>query len=154
MSRARKEPVELATMIDRIAPAPPAGVDVPPVSLRHWEQAVGSRIARKTSPWRLERGVLFVRVAHSVWANELQLLSNEIKAQLASAGIVVEALRFSVGRIDRPPQARRARRAPRPVQLPSDLQARIDAIDDPDLRRAIAEAAGYCLADRPKARRR
>ena len=37
---------------------PPPNVAPPPLSLRTWEEAVGSRIARRTQATRCERGVL------------------------------------------------------------------------------------------------
>ena len=40
----------------------------PPVSSRIWAEAVGARIAERARPITLERGVLTVRAATSVWA--------------------------------------------------------------------------------------
>jgi hypothetical protein len=123
----------------------------PPVSQRAWEEAVGSRIARRTQPLRVERGILYVRVANAAWANELSLLSNDILAQLHARGLRVQALRFHVGRID-PYQAdprfeREVKRAaPADPPLPQEVNERMDAIDDDALRDAVADAAAKSLA--------
>jgi hypothetical protein len=91
--------------------------------------------------------VLFVRVAHSVWASELQLLSQEIRDQLASSGITVDSLRFAVGRIERE-RARLAppRKAPRPIALPPELERMVDGIGDESLKDALRRAAQVSLA--------
>ncbi len=152
--RPKREPVDLGELLDALTLAAPAGLERPPLSARQWERAVGSRIAAKSKPWRLERGVLHVRVSHSVWANELALLSEEIRAQLAESGIAVESLRFSVGRIERERPATPARKAPRPVALPADLQRQVDAIADDGLRDALEQAAAVSLGEEARRKRR
>ena len=156
MKRRRKkhEPVDLGEVIDRLVLTPPEGLERPPLSARQWERAVGSRIATKSKPWRLVRGVLHVRVTHSVWANELALLSDDIRRQLAESGITVEALRFSVGRIERDTPAPLARKAPRPIALPADLQRQVDGIRDEGLREALGRAASVSLGEEARRRKR
>lgn len=134
---------------------PPPGVKPSPVSLRDWEEAVGSRIARRAQPARVERGVLHVRVANAAWANELSMLADDILAQLHARGLEVEALRFSVGHIDarqaEAPLGREVKRAPPPdAPVPREVTERIDGIGDPELRSAVAGAAARALAMRRK----
>src|SRR4051812_23820804 len=71
-----------------------------PIPVREWRAAVGPRIADRARPWTLERGVLVVKVATSVWANELQLLAPELIARLRARGFAVDSLRFRVGALD------------------------------------------------------
>ncbi|MEM1029450.1 MAG: DUF721 domain-containing protein [Myxococcota bacterium] len=126
---------------------PPRTALVPPVREGDWERAVGSRIARRAQPYRLERGVLTVRVAHVGWANELSLLTEEVRAQLRAGGIEVEALRFVVGpiNIDERPRGP-AKRAPRrDAPLPSRLAAPLARVEDDALRRALRDAAAKTL---------
>ncbi len=112
-----------------------------------WRSVVGPRIGDRTAPGRVERGTLLVRVASAVWAQELSLLSDDIVARLRAAGLEVDALRFRVEKIDPLPRiAAPAAPAPPPVPLPDELQARLAEIDDPELRKTIAAAAGYSLA--------
>src|SRR4051812_14537265 len=74
----------------------------PPVSARVWAAAMGARIADRARPVYLENGVLTVRVATSVWANELSLLQASLIARLRNEGVEVKELRFRVGPIDPP----------------------------------------------------
>ena len=128
---------------------PPKGVPKPPVEPLVWEAAVGSRIANRAQPMRLERGILSVRVANAAWANELSLLSADILRQLAERGVEVKALRFKVGQIRRPAKARRGKprnAAPPDAKLPSQLRQQVAAIDHEPLKEALAEACAKSLA--------
>lgn len=140
-----------AILASSAALRPPPNVSRPPLSLRVWEEAVGSRIARRAQPVRFERGVLYVRVANAAWANELSLLSADIIEQLHTRNMAVESLRFSVGPIDlhqaEPRFEREVKRAP-PAnpELPPEVTARVTGIDDATLRAAVASAAAKALA--------
>lgn len=119
-----------------------------PVSARDWEAAVGSRIAARARPVKLERGILYVRTASATWAQELSLLANPILEQLRARGLEVEALRFRVGPVDapeRPPTRDEVRTSPPSAPLPPPLAAEIARVPDDELREAIARAAGKNL---------
>lgn len=119
----------------------------PPISRRDWEYAVGTRIAARTKPIRLERGVLQVIVSSAAWSQELSLLSATIAEQLCARGISVDSLRFSVGKLEpdaRPPR-RPKKRAPPDAPLPAELLASLSAVGDDDLRAAIERAAHKSL---------
>jgi predicted nucleic acid-binding Zn ribbon protein len=150
---------------------PPGGVSAQPISLRAllvkshaaaaaaggiavdsevWHQAVGERIARHARPGRLSRGALTVHVSSSVWAQELSLLADELRARLKNHGVEVTALRFTVtaslaGAEKSAVAAPLRPRAPT-KRLPQPLEARLAHVDDPELRRVIAEAAAESLA--------
>jgi predicted nucleic acid-binding Zn ribbon protein len=120
-----------------------------PIAARVWAAAVGARIADRAKPVILERGVLTVRVATSVWANELSLLQESLIARLRNAGVEVKELRFRVGEIEppaRPPERRGSRAVPPPAPLPRDLAVLLSRIEDKDLKEAIALAARANLA--------
>ena len=119
-----------------------------PVAPHVWAAAVGVRIAERTRPISLENGVLLVRAATSVWANELSLLSETLVARLRAAGVSLRAMRFRVGPIDPPDRATEVRRAkvPRPQPLEAELARAIARIPDAELRDAITEAAKKNLA--------
>lgn len=119
-----------------------------------WRDAVGDRIARHARPGRLNRGVLTVHASSSVWAQELSLLSHELTARLKAKGIEVQTLRFAVtvsaGTADGPPPAAPPRRQSPVTRLPEPLRAQLANVDDPELRRVIAEAASESLALRSR----
>ena len=126
---------------------PPGDVSLPPVSREIWDRAVGSRIALRAQPLRLERGVLLVRVTNAAWANELSLLADEIRRQLAGCGVEVAGLRFVVGRVDPParPAEPRRRAAPPNAAVPEALRAPMAKVVDPELRAALEAAAARML---------
>ncbi len=110
-----------------------------------WHDIVGHRVAVRSQPVSLERGTLLVRVQSSLWAQELSLLHPMIQEALLRRGIDVQRIRFTVGKLDLP-ETRPAlqRREARP--LPADLRERLEKIEDPELRQAIAEAASLTLS--------
>ncbi len=117
-----------------------------PVSQLDWETAVGSRIAAKTRPLRLDRGVLHIATASAAWAQELSILSESILTQLTRLGVEVRGLRFKVGKVEPPERpAREKRYAPAPLPLPRELGGAVDAVPEPELREAIRRAAGRSL---------
>jgi hypothetical protein len=119
---------------------------IPPVL---WRDAVGARIAERALPITLENGVLLLRVPSSVWANELSLLSDEVRARLAERGVSVRELRFRVGAVppvERPPERRIARAVPAIREVPEELARVLAEVDDVELRNAIESAAAANLA--------
>lgn len=128
----------------------PAKADaVLPVPPRAWERAVGSRIAARARPLRLERGILHVIAASSAWAQELSLLAESIAARLREEGLAVTSLRFRVGDVDAPALARPReppREMPAPVPLPRELRSLVDRVPDDELRLLIEDAASKSLA--------
>lgn len=152
MSRARKrgDAVDLKDVLATLSLLrPPRDFEGPPLADAVWERAVGTRIAHKSEPWRLEQGVLYVRVVHSVWASELGLLAPDICEKLSEAGVLVKGLRFTVGRILREPRPAEppARRAPRAAPLPPEVQRGLHAIFDDALRDAIGRAAATAIGE-------
>jgi hypothetical protein len=126
----------------------PATVETTPIPARDWEAAVGSRIAARARPVRLDRRVLVVRTATATWAQELALLADAILTQLRGRGIAVDTLRFRVGPVDapeRPPSRSEVRTSPPEVPLPPSLEAEVERVPDPELRAIIAHAAAKNL---------
>ncbi|HVK64975.1 MAG TPA: DUF721 domain-containing protein [Polyangium sp.] len=127
---------------------PPSDASRSPVRARDWEAAVGSRIAARARPVKLERGVLYVRAASATWAQELSMLCEPILEQLKARGVAVESLRFRVGPVDPPERAKTrndVRTAPPAVKLPEMLAAEIEHVADEALREAIRRAAAKNL---------
>ncbi len=62
----------------------------------NWKEIVGSEINKKSRPDKLTRGVLFVSVINYTWANELSLMSEQLKDKINSyvGRKVVKTLRF------------------------------------------------------------
>ncbi len=116
-----------------------------PVSARDWEAAVGTRIAARAMPAKLDRGVLHVRVASATWAQELSLLGEPILAQLRARGVRVDVLRFRVGHVEVPERSKtredHVRTSPPAVPLPPKLAEEVASVPDEELRAAIRHAA-------------
>jgi len=120
----------------------------PPIPIAEWRAAVGPRIAERARPVALERGVLVVKVATSVWANELSMLAPELLARLRTRGFDATGLRFRVGPldVDGPRQKKDYRKVPPPVPLGTELRASLDRVEDDELRSLIENAAASSLA--------
>ncbi|MCL2778377.1 MAG: DUF721 domain-containing protein [Polyangiaceae bacterium] len=116
---------------------------------KEWRAAVGPRIADRAQPISIERGVLTIKVATSVWANELHMLAPELLARLKLCGFAVISLRFRVGILDtvgRPPERRATRKIPPPALLEPELRALVANVADTELRVTIEKAACANLA--------
>lgn len=48
----------------------------------YWDQAVGKEISERTEPFKITKGILFVKVKDPVWRNELQFFKEEIIKKL------------------------------------------------------------------------
>jgi len=62
----------------------------------HWEEIVGTEISRKAKPKKINRNTLFISVTNSTWANELNLMSNQLinKINLFIGEEVVKNIKF------------------------------------------------------------
>ncbi len=62
----------------------------------HWEDIVGTQIAKKSKPERLLRKTLYVSVTTSTWANELSLMSEKLIEKINSfiGEDLVKTIRF------------------------------------------------------------
>jgi len=124
----------------------------PPIAVREWRRIVGLRIAEKTQPVSLDKGVLTIRTTTSAWAHELQMLAPELLQRLQGAGVSVRQLRFRVGPLqstslaDRPPERRIARQVPAPVALGAALLSQLADVADDELRAMMQKAASANLA--------
>ena len=143
MGTYRKKPIDSLGAILRGSPE--LSSDKSRVPTHVWLQAVGKRVAERSRPERLGDGCLPVTVATAAWAQELSMLSQSITARLAQLGFHAKQLRFRVGAVSDLPPTRAAVTPAAPVPLPADIAARVEHIDDPELRAAIAEAASYSL---------
>jgi hypothetical protein len=127
---------------------PPKSLRPQPIPSAVWEAAVGTRIASRAEPVRLDKGLLQVRVANAAWANELALLSSDILGQLQQRGVAVEALRFTVGPMQAPTVRREPPRpaAPKHASVPPALSSCFDRVEDEGLREALRDAAAKTLS--------
>src|SRR5690606_17951698 len=110
-----------------------------------WRRAVGRRIAERTEVGALRGGELTVYVASPAWAQELSLLTTDIRERLSGFGVRVERIRFRL--LAAPPPAPRREPPPRLPKkvVPPELAARLEHVEDEELRRAIEGAAGLAL---------
>jgi hypothetical protein len=134
-----------STLAELLANSAMLGARMAHISFADWQRAVGPRLAKKAFPERLSDGVLTVRVPSSTWAQELSLLSSVVLERLQGNGHAVQRMRFQVHATPPQPAASPVARVA-PVELPAQLRAMLDRIDDPELRRTIADAAAFSLA--------
>ena len=107
-----------------------------------WLDAVGPKIAAYTRPDAVRKNVLFVKVANSVWMQQLHFLKQEIleKINRANAQNPVQNIFFSLDETAAP--AKETRRPQAPAQDASALRSRdrilieksVAAIADAELR--------------------
>ncbi len=64
----------------------------------HWQEIVGKEISKRAKPEKLRKGVLFVSVTTSTWANELSLMSANLVGKINSyiGKSVVKEIRFKI----------------------------------------------------------
>ena len=64
----------------------------------HWQEIVGKEISKRSKPEKLSKGVLFVSVTTSTWANELSLMSVNLLGKINShiGKSVVKEIRFRI----------------------------------------------------------
>ncbi len=88
--------------------------------LKQWDTVVGSHLAAKSSPDRYERGVVWVSVQGSAWAQEMRMHRETILTQLNSMaeepGLFVD-IRFGV----------------RAVKTPRSVEPTVEAVELEDL---------------------
>ncbi len=125
--------------------------------LTHWVDVVGERVAARSAPDGLSKGVLWVRVANSSWLHELSFLREDVirrTNQLLGDPPLVTEVKFHLDPRTNPdaddalaPTARIRRRHARPRMLPSPASgerlARIEReaarIEDDELRAIIVD---------------
>ena len=62
-----------------------------------WPEVVGEEVAARTQPFKIERGVLHVRVDHSTWMQELHFMEQEILRKLKEKAPDIELVRIRFG---------------------------------------------------------
>ena len=117
-----------------------------PMDCERWRRAVGDCIAARAEPGWLKGSVLTVVAASSAWANELSLLSEEIRKRLGQHGLRIEGIRFVVREGAGYQYAHQRKPSVSREALPAELREKLSTVADPELRAAIAEAAGFALA--------
>ncbi|MBM3709756.1 MAG: DUF721 domain-containing protein [Actinobacteria bacterium] len=64
----------------------------------HWAEIVGSEISSKTKPEKLFKGILYISVENSAWANEISLMSRKLVKEINKfiGEDIVRELRFKI----------------------------------------------------------
>jgi len=106
-----------------------------------WEEVVGSLLASKAEPVRIEDGKLFIAVANSTWMQELQFLKDDIRGRLNQrlGGGLVREIFLVLG------AGKRRRRKEQAAKVhPVDetaVQALVPEVGRPDLEAALRRVA-------------
>ena len=113
----------------------------------HWEEIVGSEVARHVRPLRVERGILWLVADSGVWAEETSFARPVILEALQRHGVDVRDIRLRQGTLPRPESlADLPRRASVPPPPPGPTA---DLIRDPDLRNAFTALGSRKEGDPP-----
>ncbi len=158
--RRRRDPVGVDALLRRATKTLARGNDSVLAAVRAaWPEATGPGTVNHAYPIRRSRaGVVTVACADAVWAQELDMRTDELMQRLADImgdADAVAGLRFVVAdhAIPAPEQAP-VRPEPLPPPGPDSLaraRAATEAIDDPELRDLVTRAAARSLerGDRP-----
>jgi len=120
-----------------------------------WPRAVGETVARQAWPLRLARdGTLHVATSSATWAFELDRLAGEVTERLAAelGDSAPPGIRFRVGPVPEPGAAEPAASvlagvAPEVApEVAAAAAAAASAIEDPELRRLVSQAARASIA--------
>jgi predicted nucleic acid-binding Zn ribbon protein len=62
-----------------------------------WSDVVGPELASRTAATRIDKGVLYVRVDHGAWMQELHFIQKDLVRRLreAAPGVDLKRIRFS-----------------------------------------------------------
>jgi predicted nucleic acid-binding Zn ribbon protein len=62
-----------------------------------WPDVVGPEIAARTRASRIDKGVLYIRVDHGAWIQELHFIEKDLlrKLRAAAPGVELQRIRFS-----------------------------------------------------------
>ncbi len=112
-----------------------------------WREAVGESIARRSEATEFERGTLHVTVESPTWKNELLFISKDVIQRVnerfaedtpGAPKNPVRALKLSVGSVAPPPPKPKPIPPPAPPSLEDarEVEKRVEAITDPDLKDA------------------
>ena len=109
---------------------------------RHWATVVGPQIAAHTTPERITRGVLHLRVDHPIWHHQLSFLKEALieKSNGFWASQVISDIRFQVGPLPPPDPAPQLAPAPSPAAPPEVklyLERLLTVISDAELKATI-----------------
>jgi predicted nucleic acid-binding Zn ribbon protein len=65
--------------------------------LHMWPTVVGDELAARTKATRIDRGVLYVRVDHGAWMQELHFIEKDLlrKLRAQAPGVQLTKIRFS-----------------------------------------------------------
>lgn len=115
-----------------------------------WRDAVGDSIARRSSAGKLDRGTLHVVVESPAWTTELRFIEKDIVQRVNERFAIyapmgpkapVKRLFLQVGALPAPPP-----KPVKPLPLPPataeqrrEVEARLQGIEDPDVRTAARE---------------
>lgn len=145
----RSRPQRLGELLDgaRVVSAERARVSI---DRDTWRRLLGDRIARRTEPGALSGGVLTIYVASAPWAQELSLLTTELLQRLAPLGLRIASVKFRVRQQIQGAQALQKHRPAARAPMPKDLKARVDSVEDAELRQVIADAAELWLGREAK----
>jgi len=101
-STAQRRPggiTDLGTLINNFTSDPKIKSKLKKYSIfNHWEEIAGKEIAAKAKPQKIFKGVLYISVSSSTWANELSMMSRQLinKINDFAGEQFIKELRFKI----------------------------------------------------------
>lgn len=96
----KREPAEgLGTIINKLVADSEIGKKINRYNIfNHWSEIVGIEIGKKTKPEKLYKGLLYISVANSTWANELSLMTEQLVRKINTyiGEQLVKGIRFKL----------------------------------------------------------
>ena len=90
---------DLGTLIKNFTSDPKISSKLKKFSIfNHWEEIAGKEIAAKTKPQKIFKGILYISVSSSTWANELSMMSRQLinKINDFAGEQFIKELRFKI----------------------------------------------------------
>jgi len=124
--------------------------------LDSWKEAVGKGIAERTQPIRVQDKILQVRVANSVWMQQLQYMKNLLLDKLRKCGAEgLEDMRFFIGELQEDPEKSREGEEEESRKEWENLteseknyiKKEVEALSDPEMRKVFESvfARGFAI---------
>lgn len=114
-----------------------------------WRYVAGEQLVERTSPLSVEGKRLVVAVEDRTWKRNLESLAPQLlfKLNAALGKPLVDLIEFRISANEIASRRRRKEDEPDvPIELPRELTAAADQIQDEILRESVLKAAGACLS--------
>jgi hypothetical protein len=149
--RQKGDPTALSSLVPAVYPSKEPEDIKAMRAVAVWDKAVPERVARNARPIALTHGTLLVHTSTTVWAQEIDLLKEQLLASIRRVAphSGVRRIRARVGKLPPLAPSRKRERKPPPAvpveELPELLARELAHVPDSDIRDAVTRAASVSL---------